>query len=264
MILLANIGNTNLTYGIYHTKMIATERFPMIALSDRHCIEKLCLSLMEKFHLSMEQMEGVALSSVVPEKTPLFMEVLQHFFSIEPILISDSTDWGLDRSEYSGILGSDRLLCCKAALKKYQPPFIVVDYGTATTMNVINQSGAFAGGVILPGVMTGMQALAARTSQLNTVALTNPKNVIGKNTTECMLSGAIYGTAALIEGLVRRIQDELEADTPVILTGGNSEAIIPYCTLPFQYEPVLLLEGLAMIYTEIIQNKSKGELYEFK
>jgi pantothenate kinase type III len=99
MIFLANIGNTNLTYGLYHTSMIATERFPIMNLSEQHCIEKLCLSLMEKFHLSIDQIEGVVLSSVVPEKTPLFVDVFKHVFSIEPTLISDRTVWGFDRSE---------------------------------------------------------------------------------------------------------------------------------------------------------------------
>ncbi len=256
MILLANIGNTNLTYGLYHTSMLTTERFPIMNLSEQHRIEKLCLSLMEKFHMSVDQIEGVALSSVVPEKTPLFAEVFRRFFSIEPMLISAETVWGFDHSEYSGILGSDRLLGCKAAFKKYYPPFLVVDCGTATTINVINQSGAFAGGVILPGVMTGLQALVTRTSLLKQITITRPKSVIGRNTEECMLSGAVFGTAAQIEGLVQRIQRELKTDATVILTGGNSEAVISHCTIPIQHEPDLLLEGLAMIYEES-NSKSK-------
>ncbi len=251
MIFLANIGNTNLTYGIHHTQIIASDRYPITELSDQHCIEELYLSLMKKSNITTEQIEGVVLSSVVPEKTSYFTEALKKFLSIEPTVITDQTAWGFDRSEYTGLLGADRLLCCKAALKKYQPPLIVIDCGTATTINVINQAGAFIGGVILPGVMTGMQALGTRTSLLQPIEITCPNNIIGKNTAECILSGAIFGTAAQIEGLVSRIVCELGAKATIIITGGNSEAIIPHCTMALQHEPDLLLEGLAIIYEDI-------------
>jgi type III pantothenate kinase len=250
MILLVNIGNTNLTYGIHHTNIIASERYPITDLPDQNCIENLYLSLMKRFHVSTEQIEGVVLSSVVPEKTTYFVDVLRQFLSIEPTVISDRTAWGFDRSEYFGLLGVDRLLCCKAALQKYQPPLIVIDCGTATTINVINKAGDFAGGVILPGVVTGMQALSTQTSLLQSIEITNPKNVIGKNTAECMLSGAIYGHTAQIEGLTARIAGELGTKAAVIITGGNSEAIIPHCNIALKHEPDLLLEGLAIIYEE--------------
>jgi type III pantothenate kinase len=132
MILLANIGNTNLTYGIHHANIIASERYPITDLPDQNCIVNLYLSLMKRFQISAEQIEGVVLSSVVPEKTRYFVDVLRQFLSIEPTVISDRTAWGFDRSEYSGLLGADRLLCCKAALQKYLPPLIVIDCGTAT------------------------------------------------------------------------------------------------------------------------------------
>ena len=250
MIFLANIGNTNLTYGLFHQKIIASERFPIQDLSEQQDIENLCRSLMKKRRLSPGQIEGSVLSSVVPEKTPLLLEAVRNSFSREPLLISDKTAWGFDRSAYSGILGTDRLLCCQAAIKKYKPPFIVVDCGTATTLNVIDQTGAFRGGVILPGILTGMKALASEASLLHLVPFSRPESVIGKNTTECILSGATYGTASLLEGLVMRIRQELGTDVSVILTGGNSEMLIPYCTLPLHFEPDLLLEGLAIQYTE--------------
>lgn len=250
MIFLANIGNTNLTYGLYNTNFIASERYPMTDLAEQHSIYNLCLSLIKKLHISMDKIDGVVLSSVVPEKTQLFMDAFRNIFSMEPMLITAETVWGIDRSEYSGILGSDRLLCCKAALKNYHPPLIVIDCGTATTINVIDKLGAFIGGAILPGVMTGIQALTAGTSLLKPIAITDPKNVIGKNTAECMLSGAVYGTAAQLEGLVIRIQRELESNAPVILTGGNAEAVISYCSIPLQLESDLLLQGLAMLYEE--------------
>lgn len=248
MILLFNIGNTNLTYGLYHQKIINLERFPIEALIEQGDIEALCCELLERNELSLEKIRGIVLSSVVPEKTPLLLETLKSCFPIEPLFISDKTQWGFDCSSYSGTLGTDRLLCCQGALIKYKPPFIVIDCGTATTINVIEESGAFIGGVILPGVITGMQAIASRTSLLQPVTITKPKSVIGRSTAECMLSGVLYGSAAQLEGLVKRIWHETDEEMSVIITGGNGSMIFPYLSITSHYEPNLLLEGLVMQY----------------
>jgi len=251
MIFLANIGNTNLTYGFYDREIIVSERYPITDLTGRERIEKLCRTLPEKFQLPAGQVEGAVLSSVVPDKTPLLMEAVRSSFSLEPYLISDETAWQFDRSAYAGILGTDRLLCCQAALSKYAPPFVVIDCGTATTLNVVDSSGSFIGGLILPGAVMGIQALASKTALLHTVSVSAPESVIGRNTTECILSGAIYGTAAQLEGLIGRIRRELKQDMALIITGGNAGAILPYTSLPLCYEPNLLLEGLADKYKEL-------------
>lgn len=251
MIFMANIGNTNLTYGFYDRKIIVSERFPITGLIDEESIEKLCRTLPEKFQLAAGRIKGAVLSSVVPDKTPLLMEAVRSSFSLEPYLISDATAWKFDCSAYAGTLGTDRLLCCQAALSKYAPPFVVIDCGTATTLNVMDASGAFIGGVILPGAVMGIQALAAKTALLHTVSVSAPESVIGKNTAGCILSGAIYGTAAQLEGLIGRIQRELKQEMAVILTGGNAGAILPYTSLPLHHEPNLLLEGLADKYKEL-------------
>ncbi len=269
MIFLANIGNTNLTYGLYHQErlspslfhqkrlasglfppeFLSTGRIPVQQLSHQRDAEILLQSLLEKNGLLPIQIAGCAISSVVPEKTPLLLNSLQKITSSEPLFVSSQTDWEFDVSSYSGVLGSDRLLCCSAALKKYQPPFIVVDFGTATTVNVVDPSGAFIGGVILPGVSTGLQALSVHTALLDKVSFFHPESVIGKNTAECMMSGATYGTASVIEGLVKRIRQELGAAASVIVTGGNAKAAISHCDLELHAEPNLLLEGLAIRFT---------------
>lgn len=248
MIFLASIGNTNLTYGLFQQEIITVKRYPIQKLSDKHDFENLYSSLLLKHNLDNSQIEGTAITSVVPEKTALLLDTLGKLTSSEPFFVSAQTDLGFDFSEYSGVIGIDRLLCCSAALKKYKPPFIVIDFGTATTLNVINQTGAFIGGVILPGVTTGLQALASKTSLLQSISFTHPKSVIGKNTAECMLSGATYGTAAMIEGLVRRIQQEQGDADSVIVTGGNADNVIAYCDMEVNVEPNLLLEGLATQY----------------
>lgn len=248
MIFLASIGNTNLTYGLYQHEIIAVNRFPIRKLMDQSVILNLFHCLLKEYGLLPGQIEGIVVSSVVPEKTSLLLNALKNITSSHTILVSDQTEWGFDRSSYSGILGVDRLLCCVAALKKYQPPFIFIDFGTATTVNVVDQCGAFIGGVILPGVSTGLQALSVNTSLLPPISFFQPKSVIGNNTAECMLSGATYGTAAMIEGLVNRIWSELGDVTSIIVTGGNLEYIVPHCHLELHIEPNLLLHGLALQY----------------
>lgn len=248
MIFLASIGNTNLTFGLFQEEIITLDRFPIKNLSDFNDIERLYNTMLLNHNVSHSQIEGAALTSVVPEKTDLFLESLKKLTSSEPFFVSAHTNFGMDYSKYSGILGTDRLLCCSAALKKYKPPCIVIDLGTATTFNVINHDGAFIGGVILPGVTTGLQALATKTSLLQSISFTHAKSVIGKNTAECMLSGATFGTASMIEGLIKRIQKELGDTATVIITGGNSDNVIAYCDVEINAEPNLLLEGLAEQY----------------
>ncbi|NLJ31738.1 MAG: type III pantothenate kinase, partial [Clostridiales bacterium] len=192
-----------------------------------------------------DEIEGVVLASVVPEKTLMIRDAAARAFCAEPVLISGRTNWEFDTSAYSGVLGTDRLLCCSAALRKYTPPLIVVDFGTATTLNIINADGAFAGGVILPGITTGLRALAAGTSQLPDITFFELKSAIGTNTAECMLSGATFGAAFMLEGFRKRMEQELGAAATLVVTGGNAKNVIPYCNFEFHYEPELLLEGLA-------------------
>ena len=246
MIFMANIGNTNVNYGLYEERILASGYFPVHLLSSERRALALFRSLLRKCRISREDIEGAVISSVVPEKNAMILNAAEKISQAEPVLISSRTDWEFDTSAYSGVLGTDRLLCCSAALQKYKPPFVVVDFGTATTLNVMDPSGAFTGGVILPGVRTGLRALAAGTSQLHDISFFELKSAIGKNTAECMLSGATFGTAAMLEGLVLRIKKELGADVSIVVTGGNAKAVIPYCDFEVHYEPELLLEGLAI------------------
>ena len=245
MIFLANIGNTNITYGFYREKITASDFCPARKLLSQRDFECFFNSAIKKYGLTASQIAGAVISSVVPQKTQMLLSTVRKNISSEPLFISKQTNWEFDTSSYSGILGTDRLLCCLAAMKKYQPPFIVVDFGTATTINVIDRSGSFTGGVILPGVLTGLQALTEKTSQIDFECLFSPKSVIGKSTNECLMAGATYGTAAMIEGLIKRIEHELGDIANVIVTGGNAKKVMPYFDFKINYEPNLLLEGLA-------------------
>jgi type III pantothenate kinase len=260
MILLFNIGNTNLMYGLFHQKIITMERFPIAELSEQRDFTKLCYELLQRYELSPGQIKGSVLASVVPGKTPLLRKALKSLFSSEPLFVSEESEWGFDHTAYTGILGTDRMLCCQGALAKYQPPFIVVDCGTATTLNVVEKSGAFIGGVILPGILTGIQALTSKTSLLQPISISEPNSVIGKNTAECMLSGAVFGAAAQLEGLVMRIQREMNREASVIITGGNAKVIIPHLRFQSHYEPDLLLQGLVIQYKKYQKNLFRKEI----
>lgn len=245
MILLLNIGNTNLTCGLYDRQILASDYCSFRELPGRR--ETICFftRFLQSFGIEAEQVEGVVMASVVPERTEQVFAAAESLFHCEPFVVSSDTDWEMDSSAYSGVLGTDRLLCCSAALQKFTPPLVVVDFGTATTLNVIDAHGNFCGGVILPGVTTGLRALAANTSQLPEIFCDRVSSAIGTNTRECILSGATFGTAYMLEGFVRRFQQELGSATAVVVTGGNAGDVLPYVSFPVHYQPELLLQGLA-------------------
>lgn len=245
MILLLNIGNTNLTCGLYDRQILASDYCPFCRLPGKQETLGFFERFLQRFGIEAEQVEGVILASVVPERTERVFAAAESLFHCEPFIVSSDTDWEMDSSAYSGVLGTDRLLCCSAALRKFAPPLVVVDFGTATTLNVIDAAGNFCGGAILPGVTTGLRALAENTSQLPELSCERVPSAIGTNTRECILSGATLGAAYMLEGFVRRFRQELGSDAAVVVTGGNARDVLPYVSFPVHYQPELLLQGLA-------------------
>ncbi len=145
-------------------------------------------------------------------------------------------------------VGSDMIVDAVAALKDYPCPIVVIDMGTATTMSVIDQSGCYIGGVILPGLRVSLDSLSSKTAQLPNISLDIPRKVIGKNTIDCMRSGIMYGNAGTIDGILDRMEEEL-GDTPsVVATGGLSRFVVPLCRHKIIYDDALLLKGLMILY----------------
>jgi len=190
------------------------------------------------------KLQGCSISSVVPAKNKMIVDALSKYNL--PIQYVDITKGNIDFSKYKSRLGEDRIVCCQAAVAKHGTQTIVVDLGTATTINIVNKDSIFEGGVILTGLETGLKALTKNTAQLPLVD--NLKNVklIGTDTTEGLVSGAIMGTVCMIEGFINRIKHETNSDYTVILTGGNANKIMQYSNFKFIHEPSLLLEGLFM------------------
>ena len=145
-------------------------------------------------------------------------------------------------------MGSDRIVIAVAALAEYKAPLILMDLGTATTIEVVEPENVYMGGVIFPGVMVSLDSLTSRAAQLPGISLDQPKHVIGKNTVDCMRSGMMYGTAAMLDGIIDRIAEELGHTSTVVATGGLAQFITPLCRHEIILEKELLLKGLNIIY----------------
>ncbi len=250
MLLAIDIGNTNLVIGciendeILFKARIATDR---TRTSDQYGVE--IKNMMEAFGVQVSDIDDCIISSVVP---PVFNSVRTGVIKIigkQPMVVGPGLKTGLNiHVDVPSQVGSDRIVVAVAALAEYKAPLILMDLGTATTMDVVEPDNVYMGGVILPGVKVSLDALTSRAAQLPGISLDKPKNVIGKNTVDCMRSGMMYGTAASIDGLVERIEAELGHKATLIATGGLAQFIAPLCKREMILEKDLLLKGLNILY----------------
>lgn len=250
MLLAIDIGNSNIVIGgiqddkIVFEARIATDR---IKTSDQYGVEiKNILSL---FEVPVETVEDVIISSVVP---PVFNAVRTGAYKVTgltPMVVGPGIKTGLNiQMDNPASVGSDLIVAAVAALQEYTAPLMLIDMGTATTITVVDQGNNYIGGAIIPGVRVSAEALSSRASQLPGIQLDKPKRVIGKNTVECMRSGIMYGAAAMLDGMLDRMEEELGKRTTVVVTGGMAQFIAPLCRRKMMVEKDLLLKGLYAIY----------------
>ena len=188
--------------------------------------------------------EGAVLTSVVPQITGALAECARHYTGKKPVIVSPEIRTGLTMGVPDPhAVGKDRIVDAAYAAANFPLPVITVDLGTATTFNVVDENRVFRGGVICPGLSTGL-----RCAQLPQVHLSSPKNAIGTNTESCMLSGSVLGTAVLLDGIAARIEEELGRPATLVVTGGLAKYVTPLCRHPLTYDPELLLKGLALLY----------------
>ena len=250
MLLAIDIGNTNLVIGciendeILFKARIATDR---TRTSDQYGVE--IKNMMEAYGVQVGDIDDCIISSVVP---PVFNSVKTGVIKVigkQPMVVGPGLKTGLNiHVDVPSQVGSDRIVVAVAALAEYKPPMILMDLGTATTMDVIEPENVYMGGVILPGVKVALDALTSRAAQLPAISLDKPKRVVGKNTVDCMRSGMMYGTAASIDGLVDRIEEELGHSATLVATGGMAQFVTPLCKRKVILEKDLLLKGLNIIY----------------
>ena len=250
MLLAADVGNTNITLGVFEdetlkcTARLATDT---TLTGDQYAVavkDILALNNVEIFDI-----EDAVICSVVPSVTTSLCAAISKLFSIVPLVIGPGVKTGLNiKIDNPAQLGADLAVGAVAAIHEYTMPCVVIDMGTATTISVLDRNGAFLGGSIAAGVRLTLKALSQNTAQLPEISISAPVKVIGTNTADCMRSGLIYGTAAMLDGLLLRIEEELGETPTIIATGGLSKDIIPLCKSEIIYNENLLLDGLRYIY----------------
>ena len=197
----------------------------------------------------VETVEDVIISSVVP---PVFNAVRTGAYKVTgltPMVVGPGIKTGLNiQMDNPASVGSDLIVAAVAALQEYTAPLMLIDMGTATTITVVDQGNNYIGGAIIPGVRVSAEALSSRAAQLPGIQLDRPKRAIGKNTIECMRSGIMYGAAAMLDGMVERMEAELGKPVTVVATGGIAQFIVPLCKREMTIEKDLLLKGLNVIY----------------
>ena len=251
MILTVDIGNTNITIGIYNNDELilvlraATDR---VKTPDQYAVE---LSSMLRIHNADGfQFNGAIISSVVPELTNVIRTAIKTVTGQTALLIGPGVKTGLNiRIDNPAQLGADLVAGTVGALNKYELPCLVLDMGTANKISVLDSNGTYRGCTISAGVKISLNALSSGTSQLPAISLDAPHSAIGTNTIDSMQSGTVLGAAAMIEGLCARLEDALgEEVQTIVATGGIAGDIIRYCRMDIIHDPDLILDGLKFIY----------------
>lgn len=250
MILTIDIGNTNTVLGCWKgesltlTLRLHTDRD---RTADEYCL--LIGSLLKSRGADPGEISGGILSSVVPELRIVMRNAMALLTGKTFLCVGAGLKTGLDiRMDNPAQLGADLVVDAIAALSKYEPPLVIFDMGTATTMSVIDGHGSYRGGMIIPGLRLSVDALSARAAQLPYIHLGEPARFIGTNTIDCMQSGAVYGSALMIDGLIARTAEELRQPVTAVATGGLMALIHGYCREDLHYDENLMLEGLYILY----------------
>jgi len=258
MILVIDVGNTNIVIGgMEDDRILFQARYS----TDRAKTEdEYALMFMDMFRLENihpDEIEGGIISSVVPELRKVLMLAVRKTTGKCLMILGPEIETDLEVDmEIPGQLGSDQIADAVAALAKYPTPLLIFDMGTATTLSVISKDGVYRGGMIIPGLKLSVEALYTKTSLLPRISLDKPAHLIGKNTTDCMKAGAIYGNAAMMDGLIERMEEELGEEATVVATGGLISEIVPYCKRKIIMDKDLIFYGLQILYRK---NKAARE-----
>jgi len=250
MVFAVDIGNTHIVMGcIDRGEIVHVARMTTDLKKTEYEYAVAIKSIFELNGISFSGFDGAIISSVALSVTDSVKKAVKILTGQDPLVVGAGIKTGLNiRIDDPATTGSDIVVAAVAALSKYKPPLIIIDLGTATTMAVVDTTSSFIGGVIIPGVGLSMQALASGTSQLPKIAIEPPRKCIGTNTIDCMKSGSVFGTAAMMDGMIDRIEGELGMKATVIATGGLSHCIIPYCRHEITCDDDLLLTGLWLIH----------------
>lgn len=251
MLLVIDVGNTNIKYGVWKDdNMLASFRVSSRISRTADEYGSVLVNLLGDSGIKKTDVDGIIVSSVIPTLNYTICHMCEYFFGISPLMVGPGIKTGLNiKVENPKEVGADRIVNSVAAYKKYGGPVIVIDFGTATTFNVIDGSGAFIGGVIAPGIKTSLSGLVSSTAQLPMIELVPPKKVVAKNTETNMQAGIIFGFAGLVDNIVGKIKKELgDENVKVIATGGLGEIIAKETKSISVVDRTLTLFGLKLIY----------------
>lgn len=251
MILAIDVGNTNIVLSVLKDDTIvfsARIASDVKMTTDQYTIE--IMSILDFYKIDLSLIEGVIISSVVPEITEHIRFATQKITNKKVLVIGPGVKTGLNiKIDFPSELGADFVCSSVYAKSKYSLPLIIVDMGTATKISILDKEGSFIGGCIMAGMRISANALSQNTAQLPYISFDKPESIIGKNTVECMKSGVIYGTAAMIDGMINKYKQKLNCENlNVILTGGDAKNIIDFCENSFIYDEDVIIKGLKLIY----------------
>lgn len=256
MLLVMDVGNTNITFGVYerrrlihhwrvHTNRSATEDEYAISIKN----------YLREAGVPVKQIDGVSIASVVPPLKHVMEKMCRKHFKVTPLVVGPGVKTGLNiKYENPREVGADRIVNAVAAVQLYGVPAIVVDFGTATTFCLIDDREHYVGGVIAPGIHVSVEALVSRAAQLTRIEIVKPEHILGKNTINAMQSGVYYGYVGQVDGIVSRLQREVDGRAYVVATGGLAELIGEEAETIDTIDPFLTLEGLHIVYE---RNRSK-------
>lgn len=246
MLLAIDAGNTHTTFGIFdEDKIKFTFRISTKALLDKEVLNDFLITTFQSLNLELNKINQVGISSVVPSIDKNVNDVIKSIFKVEPFFITPEIKLPFRLLVDNPLeVGADRICNVIAGYRKYGGPLVIVDFGTATVYDIISKDGDFLGGVIAPGIQTSAKALYQAAEKLPEVELIFPDKVIGTNTISNMQSGIMFGALDAFEGMIKRINNELNQDVKIILTGGFSKLISSKTQLKTFLEFDLVLEGV--------------------
>lgn len=260
MLLAVDIGNTNIVLGVLNGDEIITTGRLSTNIFETEVEYAMKISSFLKIN-NIDNITGAIISSVVPALIGTLKKAIKLITDISAMVVGPGIKTGLSiKIDDPSQLGADLVVGAVAAKEKYPCPIIIFDLGTATTGSVIDKNGNFIGGIITNGVKSSLNALSSKTALLPQIDLTAPKKIIGTNSVDSMKSGAVIGTAAMLDGFIDRFEEELGEKASVVITGGLGKAVAKNCRHSVNIEDNLLIDGLKIIYGKNIQEKD-NELY---
>jgi type III pantothenate kinase len=250
MLLVVDVGNTHTHLGTFDGETLVREwRFATVNESTSDELGAALRNLLALRGLSFEDIDASIVSSTVPRLRPEWSAMAEHYLGSPILVVGPGLKTGMAiRMDNPREVGPDRLVNAVAGYEKLGGPCVIVDFGTAVTHDVVSEEGEYLGGVIFPGLEISLEALTERAAALPKVDLVEPRTLVGKSTVDAIRSGVLFGYAAMVDGIVTRLREQLGADTQALATGGFADLVVPFCDQIDVVDDELTLTGLRIIW----------------